>query len=94
MNIYSHAFIFIGGTWVAGMAASGAYLWAQRYLTWQQKLVQARMYAQSITIAALLATAFISASDMTTYEHVPMKDDSWRNRIKLVENNAVPASQH
>ncbi|RKP06649.1 hypothetical protein THASP1DRAFT_25072 [Thamnocephalis sphaerospora] len=84
----------VGGTWAAGMAASGTYLWAQRYMTWQQKLVQARMYAQLITIVALLATAVISVTDTPADMKEYNKDDSWRRAIAMPENNAVSAAHH
>ena len=51
----------ISGTWLGGMAASGVYLYRQRYMSASQKFVLARMYAQAITLFALLATAAVTA---------------------------------
>ncbi|GAA5871142.1 hypothetical protein JCM16303_001704 [Sporobolomyces ruberrimus] len=44
------------GSWVASMAGSGAYI-AASPLSFAQKLVQARMVAQGLTVAILLASA-------------------------------------
>ncbi|KAI8866752.1 hypothetical protein GQ42DRAFT_64350 [Ramicandelaber brevisporus] len=49
----------IGGTWVAGMAATGARLWRNTTYTTTQKIVEARMIAQGLTIGTLLLTAAI-----------------------------------
>ncbi|KAK9701106.1 Replication factor C, subunit RFC4 [Basidiobolus ranarum] len=61
--IAEHRYSIIGGTWAIGMSISMLYLSRQKYMTFTQKLVQARMYAQAITIIALTATAGVS---MTT----------------------------
>ncbi|KAG2223006.1 hypothetical protein INT45_012305, partial [Circinella minor] len=50
----------IGGSWALSMVGSLGYTFSNRYLTTQQKLVQARMYAQAATIAVLLASAAIN----------------------------------
>ncbi|KAG4305764.1 hypothetical protein PORY_000674 [Pneumocystis oryctolagi] len=50
----------IGGSWVLGMAGSISLLWKDKYLTKAQKLVQARMYAQGITLLILLISAGMS----------------------------------
>jgi hypothetical protein len=58
-------------------------------MTWQQKLVEARMYAQAITIFALLATATLSMTDKPV-DSREAKDDSWRHRLVAApEKNAV-----
>lgn len=56
----------IGGSWLTGMAGSLAVVSRNRYLSTSQKVVQARMYAQGITLAVLLASAVIAAADTTT----------------------------
>ncbi|GAA6047749.1 hypothetical protein JCM3770_001758 [Rhodotorula araucariae] len=46
----------VGVSWVGSMIASGAYI-AATPLSFAQKLVQARMVAQGVTVAALIASA-------------------------------------
>ncbi|ORX91180.1 hypothetical protein K493DRAFT_304309 [Basidiobolus meristosporus CBS 931.73] len=60
--VAEHRYGIIGTTWAVGMTASMFYLARQRYLTMSQKIVQARMYAQAITLISLTATAGVSMS--------------------------------
>ncbi|GAA5831058.1 hypothetical protein JCM11251_005129 [Rhodosporidiobolus azoricus] len=50
----------VGLSWAASMVGSGAYI-ASSPLTFAQKLVQARMVAQGLTVAVLLASAGLTA---------------------------------
>jgi hypothetical protein len=51
------------GFWIASMAGSWTMVNRNRYLSGSQKLVQARMYAQGATLAALLASFAIEGAD-------------------------------
>ncbi|KAI9362613.1 hypothetical protein BD770DRAFT_381403 [Pilaira anomala] len=51
---------FIGISWAASMVGALGYSFSNKYLTTQQKVVQARMYAQAVTIAVLMASATVS----------------------------------
>ncbi|KAF2397153.1 hypothetical protein EJ06DRAFT_559274 [Trichodelitschia bisporula] len=53
------------GGWVAAMGVSLGLVRRNPYLTGQQKLVQARVYAQGLTIAILLASFMLEANDAT-----------------------------
>ncbi|KAF3924152.1 hypothetical protein AA313_de0205780 [Arthrobotrys entomopaga] len=53
----------VGASWVASMAGSLALVYRDKYLTRAQKLVQARVYAQGLTLAVLLASAAFEISD-------------------------------
>ncbi|CCG84839.1 protein of unknown function [Taphrina deformans PYCC 5710] len=55
----------IGGTWLSGMIGSMVVVNRNKYLSTSQKLVQARMYAQGITLAIVLLSAGIAAQDST-----------------------------
>ncbi|KAG5518242.1 hypothetical protein PMAC_003038 [Pneumocystis sp. 'macacae'] len=50
----------IAGSWALSMIGSFSFLWRDKYLTRAQKLVQARMYAQGITLLVLLISAGMS----------------------------------
>lgn len=58
-----HKYKCVFGGWVLSMAGSMWYVFRDRYMTGQQKIVQARMYAQASTIILLFATLAFSASD-------------------------------
>ena len=56
-------YTIVFGSWVAAMAIAGTLVSRNRYLSGSQKLVQARMYAQGLTLAVLIATAAFETSD-------------------------------
>lgn len=51
------------GSWIASMGIAFGLVSRNRFLTGQQKLVQARVYAQGLTIAVLLASFALEAND-------------------------------
>lgn len=53
----------IGATWIASMIGSWALVGRNPYLTGQQKIVQARVYAQGLTLAVLCASAAFEIHD-------------------------------
>ncbi|KAI0466641.1 hypothetical protein F4859DRAFT_295299 [Xylaria cf. heliscus] len=58
-NRYSIVF----GAWVASMGIALGMVGRNRYLSTSQKLVQARVYAQSLTLAVLIASAAFETAD-------------------------------
>ncbi|ORY99719.1 hypothetical protein BCR42DRAFT_202900 [Absidia repens] len=64
----------IGCTWALSMVAALGFSFSNRYLSTQQKLVQARMYAQAATIGVLMASAGLS---------VYLGDDDEEHKRKL-----------
>ncbi|KAG0785339.1 hypothetical protein G6F22_007994 [Rhizopus arrhizus] len=80
---------FIGLSWAASMAGALGYSFSNRYLTTQQKIVQARMYAQAVTIAVLMASAGISiyvGDDEKTRKELP--DPQLRAVLELPHSNS------
>ncbi|CAG8498856.1 2170_t:CDS:2 [Paraglomus brasilianum] len=65
------------GIWALGMAGSMGLIWRNRYVTLSQKLVQARMYAQAITIAAILGSASLSMTESSHKSKFINKSDEW-----------------
>ncbi|KAE8352338.1 hypothetical protein BDV28DRAFT_3996 [Aspergillus coremiiformis] len=53
----------VGATWVASMIGSFALVGRNPYLSGSQKIVQARVYAQGLTLAVLVASAAFEISD-------------------------------
>ncbi|KIX09732.1 uncharacterized protein Z518_00813 [Rhinocladiella mackenziei CBS 650.93] len=53
----------VAGSWVASMAAAFAMVNRNKYLTGPQKIVQARVYAQFLTVGVLVATAAFEIAD-------------------------------
>lgn len=59
----SQKYKIISLTWVASMIGSWMFVGRNPYLTGQQKLVQARVYAQGLTVGVLCATAAFEIHD-------------------------------
>lgn len=53
----------IGATWIASMAGSFALVSRNKFLSSSQKIVQARVYAQGLTLGVLCASAAFEISD-------------------------------
>ncbi|KAL8792236.1 MAG: hypothetical protein Q9195_005192 [Heterodermia aff. obscurata] len=58
----------VGGSWVASMGIALGLVGRNPYLTTAQKLVQARVYAQGLTVAVLVATAVFEIGDRNNEE--------------------------
>lgn len=71
MSFMDRAFAFarrekykiVTATWVASMIGSWVFVGRNPFLSGQQKLVQARVYAQGLTLAVLVASAAFEISD-------------------------------
>lgn len=58
-----HRYGIVFGSWLASMGIALGLVSRNRYLTGAQKLVQARVYAQGLTVAVLLASFALEGSD-------------------------------
>ncbi|KAJ9106086.1 hypothetical protein QFC21_001226 [Naganishia friedmannii] len=72
----------VGGGWAGSMVIAGAILARNPYLTFSQKLVQARVWAQASTVATLILTGILAGT--ATKESKPMEeeDHSWRDILE------------
>lgn len=78
----------VGASWVASMAGSLAIVYRDKYLTRAQKLVQARVYAQGLTLMVLLASAAFEISDARSGKRrdiVMVPDPSDPSGKKMIE---------
>lgn len=79
----------VAGSWVASMFAAFALVNRNKYLTGQQKLVQARVYAQFLTLGVLVASAAFEISDSRNetgrYETVKYVDPSDPEHKRMLE---------
>ncbi|KAA8911763.1 mitochondrial hypoxia responsive domain-containing protein [Sphaerosporella brunnea] len=58
-----YRYTIVTASWAAAMAGSLAWVSRDKYLTTAQKLVQARVYAQGLTLLILVATAGFEVAD-------------------------------
>ncbi|KAJ9103034.1 hypothetical protein QFC20_004843 [Naganishia adeliensis] len=85
----------IGGGWVGSMAVTGAILAKNPYLTFSQKLVQARVVAQASTLVTLIAFGVLAGTHQASTDNSQpqeSEDHSWK-RILEVEELRKNASQ-
>ncbi|KAL8848305.1 MAG: hypothetical protein Q9221_006659 [Calogaya cf. arnoldii] len=79
----------VGVSWVGSMAAALTIVGRSPYLSTTQKLVQARVYAQGLTVAVLIATAIFEIGDRNKdegrWETVRYKDPDDPEHKKMVE---------
>jgi Hypoxia induced protein conserved region len=75
-----HRYSIVFASWVASMGVSLALVRRNPYLTTSQKLVQARVYAQGLTVATLLASFAFEARDAT------LKKGRWET-VKVLDPN-------
>ena len=90
----------VGASWLASMAAAFAIVNRNKYLTGQQKLVQARVYAQFLTLGVLVASAAFEISDSKndegrweTVRYIDPKDPDHKRMLeKKVRSDAGSGS--
>ena len=87
-----HKYKFVVGGWAASMAGSFYLVNRNKYMTKAQKVVQARVYAQGLTVALLLATVLLSVEPKKSKEEqiASAKEEaakSWERDIQYVEQS-------
>lgn len=82
----------VGATWVASMIGSFVLVGRNPYLSGQQKIVQARVYAQGLTLAVLCASAAFEISDQRRGRG--MLDSTKRDKAKQALEQAEPVAVH
>lgn len=82
----------IGATWVASMIGSFVLVGRNPFLSGQQKIVQARVYAQGLTLGVLCASAAFEISDQRRGRGI--LDAQKQENAKRQEEAAEPAPGH
>lgn len=81
----------VGASWIASMIAAFAIVNRNKYLSGQQKLVQARVYAQFLTVGVLVATAAFEISDRNNetgrYETIQVIDPNDPEHKKMIKKS-------
>jgi hypothetical protein len=99
-------YTIIGGSWVASLGIAFGLVARNKYQTFPQKLVQARMYAQFLTVGVLLGSAVLAGVNAQGKKpEAHDSDHSWKDileqggtlthaeRIQLVAAPATPAAE-
>jgi hypothetical protein len=82
-------YTIVFGSWLASMGVSFALVHRNPYLTGAQKLVQARVYAQGLTLGVLLTSLALETNDARTkqgrWETVKVLDPTDPTHKRLIE---------
>jgi hypothetical protein len=85
----TNRYTIVFGSWVAAMGIALGMVSRNKYLTTSQKLVQARVYAQGLTLAVLVASAAFETADARQgkgrWETIMVVDPNDPEHKKLVE---------
>ncbi|KAK9319544.1 hypothetical protein V1517DRAFT_332121 [Lipomyces orientalis] len=71
----------IFGAWIASLGASGYMVSRDKLMTRSQKIVQARMYAQGLTLLLVIATAIATMTNNNEPEYIPDPNDKHHHLI-------------
>jgi len=85
----------VAGSWAVSIAVAFALVRRNRYLSGQQKIVHARMYAQGLTLAVMVATLAFETSDRTQGTVTPedVRKDQWKGQLTFDISRCVSIAQ-
>ena len=77
-----HEYTLIFGSWAGSLAVAGGIISRNKYQTYPQKIVQARMWAQALTIGILIAAGALTARNRAAIANHPVVDHSWMDVLE------------
>ncbi|KAF9450946.1 hypothetical protein P691DRAFT_757733 [Macrolepiota fuliginosa MF-IS2] len=84
--------IILGG-WVASLGLAGAIISRNRYQSYSQKIVQARMWAQGLTIGLLIGAGALTQTRRKEFAKAEQHDHSWADIIDQQERERKEAER-
>ncbi|KAF8897914.1 hypothetical protein BD779DRAFT_408640 [Infundibulicybe gibba] len=88
-----HQYSIILGGWASSLALAGAIIARDKYQSTPQKVVQARMWAQGLTIGILIAAGALSHSRREEAAKHLNTDHSWRDLLEQQERDRLEAQR-
>ncbi|KAI0751612.1 hypothetical protein C8Q80DRAFT_1268823 [Daedaleopsis nitida] len=88
--VRDHQYSVIVGSWATALVGTFGYIMRDRYQSMPQKLVQARMWAQGLTIGIIIAAGVMTHKQRTSNDderrvrHLPV-DHSWKDMLDQEE---------
>lgn len=92
-TLSSNQYKIIFTSWLASMYGSWVYVNRDKVMTTPQKLVQARMYAQAITILLLLSTILLAMKEEELNKKKPAPLPEWKRILQDKEEEAKLAAK-
>ncbi|CDK25425.1 unnamed protein product [Kuraishia capsulata CBS 1993] len=90
-----HKYKIITALWAASMWGSWVFVNKDKIMTTTQKIVQARMYAQFITVGLLLGTVALSMYEENhNLKKVGVEDDDWKQILKEEQQKQAVRAAH
>ncbi|PCH33950.1 hypothetical protein WOLCODRAFT_160477 [Wolfiporia cocos MD-104 SS10] len=90
-----HQYEVILGSWATSMAIAGAIVMRNKHQTTSQKVVQARMWAQGLTIGVLIAAGVLTHSNRQEAAANRQVDHTWVNMVEEFQREEIArASSH
>ncbi|KAF9006700.1 hypothetical protein BDQ17DRAFT_1465355 [Cyathus striatus] len=87
-----HQYTIILGGWAASLGIAAAIISRQRYQTYAQKIVQARMWAQGLTVGLLIGAGALTHSNRAK-RAIDHEDHSWRDLLEQQERDRILAEK-
>lgn len=87
LAVSNNKYPIILGAWAASMYGSWVYVNRDKIMTTSQKAVQARMYAQAITILLLLSTIILASKEQEINKDKPKPIPEWKAILMQKEEN-------
>lgn len=84
-SLATHQYKIILASWIASMYGSWVYVNKDKVMTGPQKIVQARMYAQAITIVLLLSTIVLSMKEAELNKKKAAPIPEWKKVLQEKE---------
>lgn len=93
-TLSTHKYKIIFGSWLASMYGLWVFVNRDKVMTAQQKFVQARMYAQALTIVLLLGTIALSVKETELNKDKPKAVPEWKRVLEEREAEERELAQH
>jgi len=82
------------GSWAVSLVLTGGLIWRNKYQTPAQKIVQARMWAQGLTVGILIAAGVMTSTQRAqNASHDKSEDHSWVNMVQEIEKEEAERIQ-
>jgi len=84
---YRHQYSLIMGSWAASLGLAAAIISRNKYQTYPQKIVQARMWAQGLTIGLIIAAGALTHTKRAKMAEEAQHDHSWMDMVEQQERD-------
>ncbi|KDR84080.1 hypothetical protein GALMADRAFT_236723 [Galerina marginata CBS 339.88] len=84
---FRHQYSIIMGSWAASLGLAALIISRNKYQTYPQKIVQARMWAQGLTIGLIMAAGALTHTKRAQMAEAAQHDHSWMDMLEQQERD-------